>query len=174
MGASFLEADADLSAEGEGGYAGELSDDQHQRELELIGRAIASADIVITTAQIPGRRAPLLVTEEMLRSMKDGSVVVDLASESGGNCHATESGSTVTIHGVQVMGPRNIPASIPVHASQMYSKNIVTLVSELLGEDGEVSLDFDNDVVGPATVTHAGEIRSEAVRNALDRGDTGE
>lgn len=174
LGASFLEADADLSAEGEGGYAGELSDDQHQRELELIGRAIASADIVITTAQIPGRRAPLLVTEEMLRSMKDGSVVVDLASESGGNCHATESGSTVTIHGVQVMGPRNIPASIPVHASQMYSKNIVTLVSELLGEDGEVSLDFDNDVVGPATVTHAGEIRSEAVRNALDRGDTSE
>lgn len=169
LGATFLEAEEDVTAEGEGGYAAELSEDQHKKELELIAGAIAEADIVITTAQIPGRDAPLLVTDEMLVSMRPGSVVVDLASESGGNCSATRSGETVIAHDVQVMGPVNIPATIPVHASQMYSKNIVTLVGEFVGEDG-LSLDFENDVVGPATVTHAGEVRNERVREFLAGG----
>lgn len=170
LGATFLEADDDVTAEGEGGYAAELSDDQHAKELQLIAGAIAGADIVITTAQIPGRPAPLLVTEEMLRSMKDGSVVVDLASETGGNCEATKTGETVIAHGIQVMGPVNIPATIPVHASQMYSKNIVTLVSEFIGDEGSIELDFDNDVIGPATVTHGGEVRNDRVRAALEGG----
>jgi NAD(P) transhydrogenase subunit alpha len=167
LGAKFLETEHDVTAEGEGGYAGELSEEQHQRELELIARAVTDTDIVITTAQIPGRQAPLLITEEMVASMRPGSVIVDLASESGGNCAVTRSGETIVSHGVQVLGPVNLPATIPVHASQMYSKNIVTLVGELLDEDGTVTLDFDNDVIGPATVTHAGEIRNERVRGAM-------
>lgn len=167
LGATFLEAEEEVTAEGEGGYAAELSADQHEKELQLIGAAIAGADIVITTAQIPGRPAPLLVTDEMLEAMQPGSVVVDLASESGGNCSATKSGERVVAHGVQVIGPVNIPTTIPVHASQMYSKNIVTLVSEFVGEEGALELDFENDVIGPATVTHGGEVRSDRVRTLL-------
>jgi proton-translocating NAD(P)+ transhydrogenase subunit alpha len=170
LGATFLEAEEDVTAEGEGGYAAELSEDQHRKELELIAGAITTADIVITTAQIPGRQAPLLITEEMVASMRHGSVIIDLASESGGNCAVTRSGETVISHGVKVLGPLNIPATIPVHASQMYSKNIVTLVSEFIGEEGAVALDFDNDVIGPATVTHGGEIKNERVRAALEAG----
>jgi NAD(P) transhydrogenase subunit alpha len=167
LGASFLEADEDVVAEGEGGYAKELSEDQHKKELELIAGAVVDTDIVITTAQIPGRQAPLLITEEMVKSMRPGSVIVDLASESGGNCELTKSGETVVVHGVQILGPTNLATTIPVHASQMYSKNIVTLVSEFLGEDGAVDLDFENDVIGPSTVTHAGEVRNERVRDTL-------
>jgi len=168
LGAKFLETEHEVTAEGEGGYAKELSEEQHKRELELIGRAIVESDIVITTAQIPGREAPLLITEEMVRSMRPGSVIVDLAAESGGNCACTKAGETVDVNSVQILGPVNLPATIPVHASQMYSKNIVTLIGELLGDDGELALDFENDVVGPATVTHAGEIRNERIRQSLD------
>jgi H+-translocating NAD(P) transhydrogenase subunit alpha len=167
LGAKFLETEHDVTAEGEGGYAKELSEEQHKKELELIGRAIIDADIVITTAQIPGRDAPLLITEEMLATMRPGSVIVDLASESGGNCAGTKSGETVVVSGVQILGPVNIAASIPVHASQMYSKNIVTLVGEFVGKEGELALDFENDVVGPATVTHGGEVKNDRIRQAL-------
>ena len=168
LGAKFLETEHEVTAEGEGGYAKELTADQHAKELELIAGALAAGtDIVVTTAQIPGREAPLLITEEMVKSMRPGSVIVDLASESGGNCALTRAGETVVAHGVQVIGPLNLPASIPVHASQMYSKNITTLIGELVGDGGQVELDFDNDVVGPATVTHQGEIRNERVRDAV-------
>jgi len=167
LGASFLEADEEVAAEGEGGYAKELSEDQHQKELDLIAGAIADCDIVITTAQIPGRDAPLLITEDMVRSMRPGSVIIDLASESGGNCALTQSGETVVENGVQIIGPANLPSGIPVHASQMYSKNIVTLVSEFIGEEGRIELDFENDVVGPSTVTHDGEVTNERVQSTL-------
>jgi NAD(P) transhydrogenase subunit alpha len=167
LGATFLEADQDVTAEGEGGYAKELSEEQHRKELELIAGAVVDADIVITTAQIPGRPAPVLITEEMVKSMRYGSVIVDLASETGGNCALTRAGETIVAHGVQILGPLNLPTTVPVHASQMYSKNIVTLVGELVVDDGGVQLDFDNDVIGPATVTHAGEIRNERVRAAV-------
>jgi NAD(P) transhydrogenase subunit alpha len=167
LGAKFLESEEEVVAEGEGGYAKELSADQHQKELDLIAGAIVESDIVITTAQIPGRDAPLLITEDMVKSMKTGSVIVDLASESGGNCALTRSGETVVAHGVQVLGPANIATLLPVHASQMYSKNIVTLISEFIDEEGKLALDFENDVVGPSTVTHAGEIRNERVRDAM-------
>ena len=167
LGAKFLESEEEVVAEGEGGYAKELSADQHQKELDLIAGAIVESDIVITTAQIPGRDAPLLITEDMVKSMKTGSVIVDLASESGGNCALTRSGETVVAYGVQVLGPANIATLLPVHASQMYSKNIVTLISEFIDEEGKLALDFENDVVGPSTVTHAGEIRNERVRDAM-------
>jgi NAD(P) transhydrogenase subunit alpha len=168
LGATFLESEEDVTAEGEGGYAKELSEEQHEKELALIASAIVDTDIVITTAQIPGRPAPVLITEEMVETMRPGSVIVDLAAESGGNCALTKSGETVVANGVQVIGPVNLPTTIPVHASQMYSKNLVTLVGELVDEDGTVRLDLDNDVVGPATVTHAGEIRNERVKAVVD------
>jgi NAD(P) transhydrogenase subunit alpha len=168
LGATFLEPEEEVTAEGEGGYAKELSEDQHKKELEMIGKAIVEADIVITTAQIPGRDAPLLITEDMVRSMRPGSVIVDLASESGGNCAVTKSGETIISHGVHVMGPVDIASTVSVHASQMYSKNIVTLVSEFIGEEGAVELDFENDVIGPSTVTHAGEVRNERVQASLE------
>ncbi len=167
LGASFLESEEEVTAEGEGGYAKELTEDQHNKELELIGDALIDTDIVITTAQIPGREAPVLITEDMVKTMKYGSVIVDLAAESGGNCELSEAGETVLAHGVQILGPSNLPASIPVHSSQMYSKNIVTLISEFLGEDGQLQLDFENDVVGPSTVTHGGEIQNERVKSVM-------
>jgi NAD(P) transhydrogenase subunit alpha len=166
LGATFLEAEEEVTAEGEGGYAKELSEDQHQKELDLIASSIDACDIVITTAAIPGRKAPVLVTEDMLKSMKNGSVIVDLAAETGGNCEGTKFGETVTAHGVTIMGPANIAATIPVHASQMYSKNIVTLVGEFVDKEGVLNLDFDNDVVGPSTVTHQGEIVNDRVKEA--------
>jgi len=167
LGASFLESEEEVTAEGEGGYAKELTEDQHSKELELIGDALTDTDIVITTAQIPGREAPVLITEDMVKTMKYGSVIVDLAAESGGNCELSEAGETVLAHGVQILGPSNLPTSIPVHSSQMYSKNIVTLISEFLGDDGELQLNFENDVVGPSTVTHRGEVRNERVQSAM-------
>ncbi|MEX0836934.1 MAG: Re/Si-specific NAD(P)(+) transhydrogenase subunit alpha [Gemmatimonadota bacterium] len=167
LGARFLEAEEEVAAEGEGGYAKELSEEQHQKELALIAGAVPDTDIVITTAQIPGRDAPVLLTEEMIRSMRPGSIIVDLAAESGGNCVATVAGETVTHHGVTIMGPVNLPAEIPVHASQMYSKNVVTLLRELLDDEGGLQVDFDNDVIGPATITHAGEIRNERVKAGM-------
>jgi H+-translocating NAD(P) transhydrogenase subunit alpha len=167
LGAKFLETEHDVTAEGEGGYAKELSEEQHRKELDLIATHIADADVVLTTAQIPGRKAPVLVTADMVKSMKPGSVIVDLAAESGGNCELTKAGETVVAHGVTVLGPSNLPATIPVHASQMYSKNIVTLVGEFVDKEGAVNLDFANDVVGPSTVTHAGEIVNERVKEAV-------
>jgi len=167
LGAKFLEAEHAVTAEGEGGYAKELSEEQHKRELELIAGAIEGADIVITTAQIPGRQAPLLITEDMVKSMRPGSVIVDLAAETGGNCALTKAGETVVADGVQILGPTNLPATIPVHASQMYSKNITTLLGEFVDKEGKVALDFENDVIGPATVTHAGEVKNERVRQAM-------
>jgi NAD(P) transhydrogenase subunit alpha len=167
LGAKFLETEHDVTAEGEGGYAKELSEEQHRKELELIATHIADADVVLTTAQIPGRKAPVLVTADMVKSMKPGSVIVDLAAESGGNCELTKAGETVVAHGVTLLGPANLPATIPVHASQMYSKNIVTLVGEFVDKEGAVNLDFANDVVGPSTVTHAGEIVNERVKEAV-------
>jgi H+-translocating NAD(P) transhydrogenase subunit alpha len=168
LGARFLEAEEEVAAEGEGGYAKELSEEQHEKELALIAGAIPEADIVVTTAQIPGRAAPVLITEEMVRSMRPGSVIVDLAAESGGNCVLTRAEETSIYEGVTILGPTNLPATIPVHASQMYSKNIVTLLREMLDEDGNISLDFENDVIGPATVTHAGEVRNERVKASVE------
>ena len=167
LGASFLESEEEVTAEGEGGYAKELTEDQHSKELELIGSALIDTDIVITTAQIPGREAPVLITEDMVKTMKYGSVIVDLAAESGGNCELSEAGETVLAHGVQILGPSNLPTSIPVHSSQMYSKNIVTLISEFISDDGQLQLDFENDVVGPSTVTHGGEVQNERVQSVM-------
>jgi NAD(P) transhydrogenase subunit alpha len=166
LGASFLETEEDVTAEGEGGYAKELSEEQHRKELELIAAHIHDADIVITTAQIPGRPAPVLITEEMVKSMHPGSVIIDMAAISGGNCELSQAGQTVERHGVTIMGPDNLPSTIPVHASQMYGKNVVTFLLEMI-QDGELVVDLENDVVGPACLSHGGEVWNPRVRDTL-------
>ena len=159
LGAKFLVIEAfEEETETAGGYAKELSRESHQREQELVHETLKEIDIVIATALIPDKPAPTLITEAMVRDMKPGSVIVDLAAETGGNCELTEPGQTVVKHGVTIIGHLNLPSTVPVHASQMYSRNVIALVEELL-DDGEVRMDLENDVIGPSTVTHAGEKR---------------
>lgn len=166
LGARFVEVELKEDTVAAGGYAKEISEDAKRRSRELVTEHIAQADAVITTAQVPGKKAPLLVTEEMVKQMKAGSVIVDLAAEQGGNCECTEAGRDSIHHGVTVIGPINLSSSMPVHASQMYSKNLQTLIQHL-DTDGELTLDFEDDITSGACVTHDGEIRSDRVRDAL-------
>lgn len=167
LGADFLVADVVEDASGEGGYAKELSEEQHKKELELIGDALKDVDVVITTALIPGKPAPLLITEEMLDLMKPGSVVVDLASEMGGNCAGTKAGEEVVSHGVKILGPLNLPSSMPEDASRMFSRNLQAFLQGII-KDGELNLDFEDDVVGGTCITHEGKIVHETVKKAME------
>jgi len=144
-------------AEDKGGYAKALSDEQHKKEQELLAKHVKTADAVITTALIPGRKAPVLITADMVKSMKPGSVIVDLAAERGGNCELTEPGKNVVRHGVVICGPLNLPATVPVHASQMFSRNMSTLILDLY-KGGAINLDMADDIVAGALITHNGEI----------------
>lgn len=166
LGAKFVEVPLEEDTVAEGGYAKEVSEAAKQRTQAVIAEHIKQSDAVITTAQVPGKKAPLLVTAEMVAQMKPGSVVVDLAAEQGGNCACTEAGKDVVWQGVTIIGPMNLPSFIPIHASQMYAKNISTLVQYLI-KDGGLQLDFADDIVNSACVTHEGTIRNERVRNAL-------
>jgi NAD(P) transhydrogenase subunit alpha len=160
LGASFVAAEAvTAAAEAAGGYAAELGEDQQRRELELIHRHIREMDLVITTALIPGRPAPRLITGAMVRDMRSGAVIVDLAAEAGGNCELTRPDETVREGGVTVLGPLNLPATVPLHASQMYSRNLQTLLQHLV-KDGALAVDLADEITGAMVVTHQGEIRS--------------
>jgi NAD(P) transhydrogenase subunit alpha len=170
LGAGFIVAeDEAVEASGEGGYAKELSADQHKKELELIAQNLADIDVVITTALIPGKPAPELITDEMLQRMKLGSVVVDLAAEAGGNCAGTKAGEEVVIHGVKILGLINIPASVPLDASRMYARNMLTFLTHITKE-GELNLDFEDEITGGTCITHGGKIVHEAVSKALNEG----
>ena len=159
LGAKFVELEvAHHDAEDAGGYAKALSADHLRAEMQLIAKHVATADIVITTAQIPGRPAPVLITEEMVTSMKPGSVIVDLAAESGGNCEASRPGRTETVHGVTIMAPLNLPAELALHASQMYARNVTSFV-ELLAPKGALNVDLGDEIIRGACVAHAGEAR---------------
>jgi len=159
LGATFLELDVE-GAEGVGGYAVALAEDQHAREQELIARHAHESDAVITTALVPGKPAPELVTEEAVRGMRAGSVIVDLAAEAGGNCAATVPGETVVVEGVTVVGLTNLAATMPVHASQMYSRNVQAFLA-LLVRDGELALDFEDEIVRETCVAHGGRVTRE-------------
>ncbi|HEU5050473.1 MAG TPA: Re/Si-specific NAD(P)(+) transhydrogenase subunit alpha [Gemmatimonadales bacterium] len=159
LGASFVEAEAvSPEAEGAGGYARELGEEQRRRVEEAVARHIRDMDLVITTAQVPGRPAPRIVTDAMLATMRPGSVVVDLAAESGGNCEGTVAGETVVRHGVTLMGPVNLPATLPFHASQMYSRNVQTFI-EYAAKDGALAFTADDPIAGPMCVVHGGAVR---------------
>ena len=161
LGAMFLELDVE-GAEGVGGYAVALSEDQHAREQELMARHVAESDGVISTALIPGKPAPLLVTEDAVRAMRPGSVIIDLAAEMGGNCALTEPGETVVREGVTIVGETNMPSTMPLHASQMYSRNVASFLG-LLIQDGELALPFDDEIVRETCVTHEGRVLKEPV-----------
>ena len=158
LGAKFLEMQIGEQAEGAGGYAKQLSEETHSRELAFLAQQVKDADIVITTAAIPGKRAPILITAQAVQGMKPGAVIVDLAAETGGNCEVTEPGSEVRRNGVVILGPLNLPSTLPQHASQMYAKNVSSFLLHVT-RDGKLLLDFDDEIIRETCVTHAGEVR---------------
>jgi NAD(P) transhydrogenase subunit alpha len=160
------EVDAQDESSATGGYAREQAEDKQRRDRELIKGRLRETDLVITTALVPGRRAPILLTADMVEEMPPGAVVVDLAAEVGGNCELTRAGETVEHGQVRVIGPRDIPSGMPVHASQLYSRNVVNLLTHLV-EDGDLELDFDDEITDGAVVCHAGEVRHQGAREAL-------
>ncbi len=168
LGATFLEVDlGGIKTEDAGGYAVELSDEAMDRGRALIAEHAKTADVVITTAQVPGRRAPLLLTEAAVDGMKRGSIIIDLAGSTGGNCALSQADVTVERDGVTIMAPTNLPATVPVHASQLYSRNVTAFLSPLI-KDGQLQIDMNDDVVGPSCVTHGGEVVNQRVAAALN------
>ncbi len=167
LGATFVEVKLEEETATTGGYAKEVSEDSKRRSQELIAEHVATADVVITTAQVPGKRAPLLVTEAMVANMRAGSVVVDLAGAQGGNCALTECDKEVTFQGITILGPKNLPATLAIHASQLYAKNIQNLLG-LMVKDGQLNLDFGDDIISSVCAVHGGEIRNERLRAAIE------
>ena len=162
LGGRPLELDFIPDAEDEGGYARPLTEEENEQVREALAEAAAKQDVIITTAQIPGRPAPILLTRKAVENMKPGSVIIDLAGDSGGNCELTEARSTVvTDNGVKVIAPANLPSDMAAHASQLYAKNIENLLGLLISEDGQLNLNFDDEVIAGACITHDGEIRGE-------------
>ena len=166
LGGRPLELDFIPDAEAEGGYARPLTEEENQQVREALAEAAAKQDVIITTAQIPGRPAPTLITEAAVSQMQPGSVIVDLAGESGGNCELTVAGETVVENGVKVIAPRNLPSDMAAHASQLYAKNVENLLGLLVADDGSLKLDFDDEIVAGACITHEGQIRNERAREA--------
>lgn len=167
LGATFVEVKLAEETAAAGGYAKEVSEDSKRRSQELIAERVSTADVVITTAQVPGKRAPLLVTEEMVARMRAGSVVVDLAGSQGGNCALTECGQEVDYRGIKILGPKNLPATLAIHASQLYAKNIQNLLG-LMVKDGQLNLDFEDDIISSVCAVHGGEIRNERLKGAIE------
>jgi NAD(P) transhydrogenase subunit alpha len=170
LGARFLELE--INAEGQGGYARELTDEEKAKEQQMVSAAVARADIVITTASIPGRRAPLLITRETVATMRPGAVIVDLAAESGGNCELTQPGKTAQEYGVTILGPLNLPAQVPFHSSQMFAKNLQSFLALLFDKDGALVREFSDEILAASLLVHAGEIHHGPTRDLLKGGMT--
>ncbi|HEY8824178.1 MAG TPA: Re/Si-specific NAD(P)(+) transhydrogenase subunit alpha [Candidatus Limnocylindria bacterium] len=168
LGAKFLEVDLGETGEGAGGYAKELSEDAHRKEVELLAKAVKENDIIITTAAIPGRPAPKLITADMVRSMRPGSVIVDLAAETGGNTELTQAGKVIDVDGVRIDGTTNIPSTMPYHASQMYSRNIQSLLGLMITKEGRLNLDMNDDVIKGTVITKDGEVVHEQTKKVLE------
>ncbi len=167
LGAKFLEFDLGGDLEGAGGYARELTSEQQARQQELMAEAIGKCDVVITTAAVPGRRAPILVTEAAVKLMKPGSVIVDLAAETGGNCELSVPGENVLRHNVKIVAPLNVPSTMAEHASQLYARNIEALLGLMLNAEGELALDFEDEVIAGACITRGGEVVHEGAKAAI-------
>lgn len=166
LGGRFIDFPMDESGEGEGGYARELSPEQLEAQQAIVRKKVVAADVVITTALVPGRPAPKLITKEMVEEMRPGAVIVDLAVEQGGNCELSKGGETVIAHGVTIIGHPNLPASIPADASLLYSRNIQAVLLNMLS-GGELVLNLDDEIVDATLLTHNGEVRHKATAEAL-------
>lgn len=168
LGAKFLEVELETGeAEGEGGYAKEMDEEFYRKQREMMKKVIAESDVVITTAAVPGKTSPVLVTEEMVQGMKAGSVIVDLASERGGNCEVTEHGKAKVTHGVTVIGPADIPSSLAANASRLYSKNISSFLLSMV-EEGDLKADPEDEIVAATQVLRGGEVPNEEIRSRLE------
>lgn len=163
LGAKFLNIDLGTSGEGAGGYAKALGDDVIRRQRELMAAALREQDVVITTAAVPGRKAPILITADMARGMAPGSVIVDIAAERGGNCELTQAGKTVVENGVQIIGPVNLPSSVPYHASMMYARNLATLLKHL-SKDGQLNIDVNDEITRETLVAQGGKVVNPKVQ----------
>jgi H+-translocating NAD(P) transhydrogenase subunit alpha len=168
LGGKFIEVETDESMQDEGGYAKEASPEFLQKQKELIFKHITEADIVITTALVPGKKAPVLISEEMVKKMKTGSVILDMAVEFGGNCEISETGKTVVKYGVKIIGEPNLPALVPLTASELYSKNLLTLI-EYIGKEGKITLNLEDEIVKGSLIVHNGEILDSRVKTALEQ-----
>ena len=167
LGAKFVEVDlGGIQTEDKGGYAKELTPEALELGVQLITKTAKTSDVIITTAQVPGRRAPLMLRKEGVENMKLGSVIIDLAASSGGNCELTKPGETIVHNGVTIFGPLNLPATVPVHASQLYSRNVNTFLALIL-KKGELTLDMNDDIIKGSCVAHGGQIVNERVSAAL-------
>jgi len=164
LGGRFVELPLESAdAQDAGGYAKAQDESFYQKQRELLGRVVAESDVVITTAVVPGKRSPVLVTKEMVAAMAHGSVIVDLASERGGNCELTRSGETVVEHGVRIFGSINLASTVPYHASQMYSKNLTNFLLHMV-KDGKLQLNLEDEITRSTLVTQGGEIVNPRVR----------
>ncbi len=169
VGGKFIEMPLEANAEGQGGYARAMDEEFYRKQRELMTRVVAEHDVVITTAAVPGKKAPILVTSEMVRGMQPGSVVVDLAAERGGNCELTQPGKTVVENGVSILGPTNMPSDVPNHASQMYAKNVATFLSHLVKE-GKLQLDVADEITRETLITRDGKVVHPKVAELLAGG----
>lgn len=166
LGGKFIEVETTEDMQDERGYAKEASEEFLRKQKELIFKHITEADIVITTALVPGRKAPVLVTEDMVKNMRPGSVVLDMAVEFGGNCEVSENGKTVKKHGVTIIGEPNLPSLVPTHASEMYSKNILSLIQHI-GKEGKIELKLEDEIVKGCLLTRNGEVINDRIKELL-------
>ncbi len=167
LGARFIAAPVDESAAAASGYAREVADETQRRQQDALARSVADADVVITTAQVPGRPAPLLISREMVEGMSRGSVIVDVAAPTGGNCEVTRLGETVIHEGVVVIGPADLPGRVAVDASHMYARNLTAFIGRITGDDAGLVIDLDDEIVSGACITHDGQVTHPVTRRAL-------
>lgn len=167
LGARFLELE-NVDAEGEGGYAKEVGEEVLEKSRELLKNAAKTSDCIITTAQVPGKKSPLLITTQAVEEMKSGSVIVDLAGQNGGNCELTKADEIVEHKGVKIYAPTNLASEVAVHASQLFSRNVTAFLS-LLIQDGKLNLDFSDEILSASCVVHNGEIRNERIKSLLGK-----
>ncbi len=168
LGAKFVEMELDAGdAQDKGGYAKDLGEDFIRKQRELMAKVVAESHIVISTAAIPGKKSPVIVTADMVKGMMPGSVIVDLAAERGGNCELTQADKRVVEHGVTILGPTNLAATVPYHASQMYAKNLVTFLKELIDKEGKLNLDMENECIRDTMLTRNGEVVNDRIKELL-------
>ena len=169
LGGKFVEVEGAADASKAGGYAVEQTEDYKNRQREAIHKSAVKADIIITTAQIPGKKAPVLITEEMVKGMKAGSVIIDMAASTGGNCQLTENNKTIVAHGVTIIGNSNLQSTIPFDASKMFGKNIINFLKNMLSKEGKIELNFNDEIISGTCIAHAGEVRHKATLDLINK-----